>query len=409
MLNIKSKRCKEPKCNVHPSFGLPGGVIEFCSEHKKLNMTDLKSKKCKEPGCNLGPSYGLLNGVVEFCSKHKKLNMIDLKSKKCKEPECNLGRLYGLPNGVAEFCSKHKKLNMVNFSKKCKKPECKLRPSYGLPENVAEFCSKHKKLNMINLVKKKCKYAGCNKLSNYNIFGFPRLFCRYHGPKGSRKNPNPKCKRLNCGFLATHGEEVGKEYHCEHHYNPETEKDLHSQKCISCGLMELLDQNQLCYNSCNPEAQFKFLHWKELKVRETFDARNFKFEYKNDVMIDNGECGKERPDFLFDCGTHFLICEIDENQHFSRPCECEQTRMVDLSQSLSLQTIIVRYNPDMYYKKIGEKRESYENHNSRMKILCKWIEYYLSNKPNDFLEVVYLFFDEWNGVAKVETILKFDN
>ncbi len=32
-------------------------------------------------------------------------------------------------------------------------------------------------------------------------------------------------------------------------------------------------------------------------------------------------CGKERPDFWWDCGAHAVVLEVDENQHGGRPEE----------------------------------------------------------------------------------------
>lgn len=32
-------------------------------------------------------------------------------------------------------------------------------------------------------------------------------------------------------------------------------------------------------------------------------------------------CGKERPDFLFDAGSHMIVIEVDEHQPECYPCE----------------------------------------------------------------------------------------
>jgi hypothetical protein len=68
-------------------------------------------------------------------------------------------------------------------------------------------------------------------------------------------------------------------------------------------------------------------------------------------------CGdKERPDFLWDTGLAVIILEVDENQHMDRPCECEQTRMVNVSGALAAErTLWIRYNPDKYSRH-GERR-----------------------------------------------------
>jgi hypothetical protein len=42
-----------------------------------------------------------------------------------------------------------------------------------------------------------------------------------------------------------------------------------------------------------------------------------------------------------------VILEVDEEQHLGRPCECEQTRMINVSQNLAApRTLWIRYNPE---------------------------------------------------------------
>lgn len=74
------------------------------------------------------------------------------------------------------------------------------------------------------------------------------------------------------------------------------------------------------------------------------------FEYIScDTIVEQGECFKYRPDFLIDCNTHFVVLEIDENQHKDRADECETVRMmINIFQSLGMPTKFIRYNPDKY-------------------------------------------------------------
>lgn len=58
--------------------------------------------------------------------------------------------------------------------------------------------------------------------------------------------------------------------------------------------------------------------------------------------------GRERPDFVWDCKTHMVILEVDEYQHSSRNCECEQTRMANITSSFGMPCLWIRYNPDEY-------------------------------------------------------------
>jgi hypothetical protein len=68
-----------------------------------------------------------------------------------------------------------------------------------------------------------------------------------------------------------------------------------------------------------------------------------------DMAIDGGSCGRERPDAMYDLGTHIVIVECDEHQHKSYPCECEQARMINIGQTFGgLRVLFVRFNPDTY-------------------------------------------------------------
>jgi hypothetical protein len=67
-------------------------------------------------------------------------------------------------------------------------------------------------------------------------------------------------------------------------------------------------------------------------------------------------CGdRERPDFLWDRGHLVVILEVDEEQHLGRPCECEQARMINVSQDLAApRTLWIRYNPDAYASEFAQ-------------------------------------------------------
>jgi hypothetical protein len=176
--------------------------------------------------------------------------------------------------------------------------------------------------------------------------------------------------------------------------------------CSSCNLPSIIDEEGKCY-FCNPTNTLKYLHAKELKVKEYLDDNDIHYT-QHDKVIDGGKFGKERPDFLFDQGTHCVILEVDENQHAERPCECEQTRMVNISQSLGKPTIFIRYNPDNYKKPKNVKRTPNEDHYARMEITASILNKYLSTPPEVFLSVTQLFFDDWNGEHQLLTILEFE-
>jgi very-short-patch-repair endonuclease len=52
--------------------------------------------------------------------------------------------------------------------------------------------------------------------------------------------------------------------------------------------------------------------------------------------------------FLYDCKTHYVVLEVDEEQHRGKTYECDQKRMWEIAQSLGMPSIFIRYNPDKY-------------------------------------------------------------
>jgi hypothetical protein len=261
---------------------------------------------------------------------------------------------------------------------------------------------------MIDIANKTCINEGCTVKSYYNLFGHKAEFCKKHAPPNAIMHPNPRCTAPQCTSLATHGSKsIKRPIHCEYHSDPKTEFDKVSKPCSSCNLPSIIDEDGKCFY-CNPTNALKYLHTKELKVKEYLDDNSIIYD-QHDKVIDGGKLGKERPDFLFIRETHCVILEVDENQHSERPCECEQVRMVNISQSLGLPTVFIRYNPDKYKKPDKVKKMQNEDHDTRMKYLAQVLDEYLTTPPNAFLTVTQLFFDEWNGEHQLMTILDFED
>ena len=111
-------------------------------------------------------------------------------------------------------------------------------------------------------------------------------------------------------------------------------------------------------------------------------------------------CGRERPDFQFDCGSHFVYIEVDENQHRSYLCECEQTRMINLVEARGMPVRFIRYNPDSYQPVKGQ---TMLKSNAREKKLIEYVNYSITRSPqdnNDFANVLYLFYDNYDIITQ---------
>jgi hypothetical protein len=143
-------------------------------------------------------------------------------------------------------------------------------------------------------------------------------------------------------------------------------------------------------------------HAKELLVKGWLDAAGVKYT-SHDRMVDCDLtrllCLRYRPDFLFDCITHYLILEVDENQHKLYEWFCEQIRMLNLCHALGSSrggkpTGCLRYNPDGYAAgspswnkpSLGRKRDTF------FKCLEKLMEPRQCDDGVEESEANYLFF-----------------
>ncbi len=123
-----------------------------------------------------------------------------------------------------------------------------------------------------------------------------------------------------------------------------------------------------------------------------------------DRMIDGGVCGRERPDRVYDYGDKIIILECDEDQHQGRACLCEQTRMVNISQTYGgLPVYFIRWNPDEYEPLDDSFKE--EDIARRYKLLVSILKDIQNDKmklPNALTSALYLYYDGWNGIHEAK-------
>ena len=399
MINVKAKTCL--KCDKQPNYNVRGEKTGlFCTDHKEPGMINVKSKTCLK--CDKQPTYNIRGEKTGlFCGDHKELGMINVKAKTClkcdKQPCYNMK---GEEKGI--MCSDHKEPGMVDvMNKTCLK--CDKRPCYNVRgEKIGILCADHKESGMVDIEHKTCRK--CEVRAYYGYAGKHPEFCYEHREINTIRDPRKRCLEPGCKEIAIYG--IQTHEHCETH-KLQYETNIVERKCQSCGLLGLLDKNNNC-ETCDPNA-FKVIRLaKQNMVRDFLIAHGIPLSREDiDKMIDNGVCGKERPDFRIDCGTHILIIEVDEYQHSGRPCECEQTRMVNVSQSNGMPTIFLRLNPDSY--KVKTKEHKMVATSKRLDHLLEWTKYHMQNVPTDFLSVMYLYFDEFEkGDERLETILKME-
>jgi hypothetical protein len=291
--------------------------------------------------CKTRASFGYKGEKTLYCGKHKLEGMNNLNIKTCKT--CDKSPSFGFIGGKTEYCKEHKFEGMEDIvSKRCIYNNCKNTSSYGFVSGLREFCSKHKKHGMINLVHQSCEK--CNTQACFGHIGNKAQFCFTH--------------------------------------KLDTMVDIVSMVCKSCNLFRVNKSTKYLCKYCNP-IQNKKQKTRENRVKQLLEENNYIFIYDKSVR-NNDCCFRYRPDFLFDCGTYFLVLECDEDAHSSYDKECEIIRMNNISISLGLPTKFIRYNPDL--KGIAPKNK----HSKLVETLNKYINLGFLDNP----EPIYLFYPE---------------
>jgi hypothetical protein len=214
-------------------------------------------------------------------------------------------------------------------------------------------------------------------------------------------NPKRKCEYEQCKSIATWGVKSIPE-RCDNH-KQQTDRDLVIGRCVACNNPSVVNDKQMC-GGCDTRGG-KIRLGRQLQVKAALDNSDLPlYDNYDKIAFDDPSCGRERPDFMWDAGTYKVILEVDEDQHKSRPCECEQTRMVNITQGLFMSCLWIRYNPDEYK---GQKSTVRDRH--RLDYLIGTVRKMLKFPPLDFsdnLRVVHLFFDgfKMNDGLKINKI-----
>jgi len=380
MINVRDKRCVQ--CNRHPHFNYEGSMTgKYCSIHKEAIMVDVKSKRCVQ--CNRYPNFNYEGELsAKYCAKHKKSNMINVKSKRCVH--CNRQPLFNYEGSkTGKYCAKHKKSNMINVkSKRC--VQCNRQPIFNYEgSKTGKYCVKHKEPGMVNVTSKRCEK--CCTIPGYGMPGNPPTVCAKHKRPGDIAHPKRKCEE--CKEFAIYGMDSIPKF-CETHKSDQHMNLVHHD-CVVCGVLEITDTEGKC-SRCSEYMKKRLYCRKQRLVKAWIDTSDLLKYESYDKQLDGGSCGKERPDFMWDAITHKVILEVDEDQHKDRPCECEQTRMANLTNSIGMPCVWIRFNPDAY-KGQGKVTDAI-----RKDILIRTLKEYLQappNGPSDFCRVIHLFFD----------------
>jgi hypothetical protein len=264
---------------------------------------------------------------------------------------------------------------------------------------------------MVDIKHKKCVEKECRKLASYAQPGVFPEYCFSHRKDGMISNPRKRCGGVldgDCKDNAIYGVERDRPIHCEEH-KLEDEYNLGERICSNpeCKKIDVLNKYGLCVNFCSLEERDRLMKKRIKKQEEKIgnllrEEIYLPFIYRDEVV--DKDCSKKKPDFVYHCGTHIVIIEVDENQHKSYKCTIygdnkegrmkgERIRMFDISQSFDgLPVVFLRYNPDNY--RVNGILEKYPD-SKRHILLIKWVNKCLRDRDFIGYNVKYLFYDDF--------------
>ena len=417
MVDCLETLCNPPECWKQGTFAFHRFDKNLvCKEHRKEGMKDVKNiaRMCEFTGCDKQANYNFPDEKRAIrCKEHKELGMMDMYHVRCMEKGCLSRPVYNYEHEVkGVYCVKHKKNGMMDvISDRCQNESCTKQACFNFPGNTkAVFCDQHKIDGMVDTKNRNCKFeGGCGGQAAYGFIGEKASRCRMHSEKGMMKYPNRRCDEDGCKDNAQYGFEGCYPIYCEIHHVQGDHVNLIEQVCRACGLMNILRDGLCLY--CNPASKRQVLN-KQNDVKDWLQASGYRV-ISCDKRIDGGVCGKERPDFVLETdGGFFVVIEVDEFQHAAYLIECENTRMVNISQSLGAPTMFIRFNPDPYT--VGASKQNVRMAD-RYKVLKTWLDDSLKMsmegvKKIGFCSYVRLFYNDFNErKCNYETILEFDS
>lgn len=390
--------CKEDGCSAFRHYGKDGKATH-CAAHKKADMIPIGSSVCLADGCITTAVYGIEGIPGKYCSDHRTAEMTNITSPKCEVDECNEYARCSFPKGGTTRCKIHILEGMRSHTPKrimCEKCNAK-NANFGNVKDVPLRCSNCAQgTTMTDVMKKRCEK--CDSGAYFGTPGLRPTRCAKHRLTGFIPNPRTRCKHeKKCTNMAMFGDSKPKRCHA---HREETDINFTERPCKNCNLSYILNKDDLCEFCVPLDGQIvksKRLE-KQNRIQVLLDKHSFDYT-TCDKILDKGECVKYRPDFIFFRGGRVVILEVDENQHSSYAQNCENARMINISQALFSQVIFIRYNPDNY-RVAGLMQKTGINH--RNDELLSNLRYYLSDdyiseESPSGASVKYLYYDNFRG------------
>ena len=398
--------CITDGCNVSASYNVPGETTAlYCASHREDGMVNIRMRRCRYPGCQKSSSFG--HTSKEFCKSHAEDGMRNLLAILCAHPGCEIQASYNVAGHRPKVCQAHASPDMICvIGKGCQHPGCTSRSRYyDVPGGKGRFCTRHREPGMVDVLNPKCDQPDCGLLASYGIPGGKLSRCARHRSAGMLTRPRARCvvcrkpAIFGTSFVATH---------CEAHREPDDE-NLMERQCISCNLVMVLDSSNRC-EYCNPE-RFKTVRLaKQNALMEYLNRKNLRGN-STDVVIEHGQCGRERPDRVFELDDKIIILECDEHQHRDRQVSCEQSRMINISQAYGgMPVYFIRWNPDNYTSVGGKPPEPVSKRHSTVARFLREICDNDVQLPRALLSVFYMYYDGWSDLGSTpwNIVIPFD-
>ena len=145
---------------------------------------------------------------------------------------------------------------------------------------------------------------------------------------------------------------------------------------------------------------------KELEVHHCLESEGIDFRYQHYLPFKT--CGLEGTaccyvDFSIDMPWGTLLLEVDEDQHFTYPPECDVVRDLNIASSIALgsetKTVILRYNPDNFC--VNNDVQRFPKRTKLAKLIYAIRAYEVDPAPGLPFARRFLYYDTTDGVLDI--------
>ncbi len=319
-------------------------VPTCCRYHREPGMRNKNDTQCAVQGCHKTAFYGLPDQRPTHCGEHKQSNQKNRLHPSC--PDCEAAGNHVVPSFNYEgetrpiYCKVHQRPDMMDVRTKlrCTHPACGPRPKvaiFGIPGQRATRCFAHQTTGMRDLRSRKCDHPDCdNVTAKYGHPGSTATRCATHREPGMRHLHKPRCQTPLCDATACKPEYGGHCLRCFLHLHPNN---------------DIVKRHRTKERAVVDFVRKRFPDYTWVFDRVVRVQGGTSQEHARAEAEPMPACSMRRPDVFLDLGHCSLILEIDENQHETYDCTCENKRLMQLFLDAgSRPMLVIRFNPDEY-------------------------------------------------------------